>query len=327
MHVFVTGAAGFIGTNLVRELQKQSCTVSCLVRTRAKGAHLQLPNVEVVVGDLHQPDSYKDQVQQADRIIHVAGVTKGVTTEDYFQGNLATTEKLAETVKSYAPTDQKIIYISSQAAAGPSDTLPGVNESSHQSLPVSAYGKSKRAAEDVLLTISDRFPVVILRPSIVFGPFDKGMHPLFVSASRGFRIKTGFRDFPVNLIYVADLVEATILAAESDDANGKTFYVTDGKAYPWDALLHAIAKATQSKTLPLTIPLSLTWLLCQIMGTAGRLLQQPQDLNPDKWHEIKQNGWLCDSKRLHTVLGFTPKWGIDGAMEQTVSWYRQNGLL
>lgn len=327
MNAFVTGAAGFIGTNLVKALQAQSFTLSCLVRSKAKSVHLQHADTEIVVGDLLLPRSYRKQVQKADIIFHVAGISKGLTREDYFQGNLTTTQKLVETIKQHAPSHQKIIYISSQAAASPSDTSPGVNEFSHHSLPVSAYGRSKRAAEKVLLDLCTRFPVVILRPSIVFGPFDKGMHPLFVSASRGFKIKSGFRDFPVNLLYVADLVEATILAAESDAANGKTFYVTDGNIYNWDVLLQSIAQATNPKALPLTIPLGLIWLLCQIMGLTGRFLQRPQDLNPDKWHEIKQKGWLCDTSHIRKVLGFTPQWSLSEAIDQTVSWYRKNGLL
>ena len=56
------------------------------------------------------------------------------------------------------------------------------------------------------------------------------MKPLFKTTSYGIMIKNGFRDFPVSLLYVDDLIEAILLAAKSKKANGKTFYVTDGNS-------------------------------------------------------------------------------------------------
>jgi nucleoside-diphosphate-sugar epimerase len=327
MHAFVTGATGFIGSNLVNELVRQNYSVSCLVRSHAKAVHLQNKNIELVLGDLNAPDSYREQIKKADIVFHVAGVVKAIQKSDFSSGNLETTRQLVHTISQHAPIHQKLIYISSQAAAGPCAQKPGINELAPDSLPVSAYGQSKYDAEKVVLSISDTNHVVILRPSIVFGPRDHGMKPLFKTTSYGIMIKSGFRDFPVSLIYVDDLINAILLAAKSEKANGKTFYVTDGNSYSWDTLLKTIATHTNLRAITLTIPLPVIWIACKLGGLLGRLLRNPQDLNPDKWLEIKQTGWLCNSYRIQDELGFRPQWTLENGIKETITWYRKTGWL
>jgi len=321
-HAFVTGAGGFIGKNLVEELLRQHYSVGCLVRSPAKTVHIQDKNIELVMGDLNNPECYKEQIQKADIVFHVAGVTKTIRKSVFFTGNLETTRQLVKLVSHHAPKHQKIVYISSQAAAGPCAQTPGVNEFTPDSRPVSAYGKSKRAAEKEILSIADQFPVVILRPSIVFGPWDHGMEPLFKAISYGIKIKSGFRDFPVNLIYVADLVKAIILAGRSVAANGKTFYVTDGQSYTWGHLLNTIATHVNPRAVTLTIPLPIIWGACQVGGLMGTLLSRPQDLNPDKWFEIKQDGWLCNTSYIQKELGFHSRYSLDDSIRESLNWYR-----
>lgn len=327
MHVFVTGAAGFIGTNLVQELLKRHYSVGCLVRSPTHPDYIQNKNIEMVTGDLNNPECYREQIQKADIVFHVAGVTKAIRKSEYFNGNLETTRQLVNVISKHAPSHQKLIYISSQAAAGPCAQEPGVNESTPDSLAVSAYGQSKHDAEKVVLSIAEQNPVVILRPSIVFGPRDHGMKPLFKTTSYGIMIKSGFRDFPVSLLYVDDLVAAILLAANSEKANGKTFYVTDGNSYIWDTVISTIATHTNPRAITLTIPLPIIWIACQVGGLLGRLFKKTQDLNPDKWFETKQTGWLCNSSRIQDELGFRPRWTLENGIKETVAWYRKAGLL
>ena len=327
MHAFVTGSTGFIGTNLVKELIKRQYSIGCLVRTDSDRSYLQHECIEIVEGDLLSPGSLAEQIRKADIVFHVAGVTKAVNRGDYFRGNLETTLQLVELIKRCGPAHQKLIYVSSQAAAGPCAAPAGIDETNLDCPAVSAYGRSKYEAEQEVFSIASYFPVVVLRPSIVFGPHDHGMMPLFKSVSRGLRIKSGHRDFPVSLIYVGDLVEAILLAATSATAERQMFYVSDGKSYKWDTLNAAIARHLNPKAVTLPIPLTFIWLASRINGLLGQLLERPQDLNPDKWFEIKQAGWVCNSDRIQAELGFQPRWKLEDAIEATVAWYRKSGWL
>ncbi len=322
MHALVTGATGFIGTNLVQELLRRNYSVSCPVRSMARAGHLrQNRNIQLFEEDLCAPRYIGEHIRKSDIVFHLAGTTKAIRKSDYFRGNLETTRQLSTMISRHAPKHQKTVYISSQAAGGPSASEPGVDEETAESLPVSTYGRSKRCAEENILSLGKEFPVVILRPCIVFGPHDQGMKLLFQAASKGLLIKSGFRRFPVNLIYVEDLVDAIIMAGESDRANGQLFYVTDGVAYSWDTLLCTMANHTNPGAFTITVPLAVLWLLCQIGAPLGFLTGKAQDLNPDKWHEIKQHGWLCSSKHIEEELGFQARWTLDRAIKTTSAWY------
>ena len=326
-HAFVTGATGFIGSNLVRELVKRHYSISCLVRSESRAAHLNDKKIQLVHGDLLHPESMKEPIKRADIVFHVAGITRAVNRAGYFRGNLDTTRQLIKAITQYGPAGQKLVYISSQAAAGPCAQEPGTCESTPDSFPVSAYGQSKQRAEQVVRSLGDQYPVVILRPSIVFGPGDREMLPLFQAAAVGIIPKSGMRNFPVNLIYVDDLVEAVLLAGESVKANGKTFFATDGHSYGWESLNKTIAAHVNPRAFTLPIPLFLIWSVCHLNGLLSRITNRPQYLNPDKWLEIKQAGWLCDSSQLRDELGFRPRWTLPNAVEATVDWYRKNGWL
>ena len=102
------------------------------------------------------------------------------------------------------------------------------------------------------------------------------MKPLFKTTSYGIMIKNGFRDFPVSLLYVDDLIEAILLAAKSKKANGKTFYVTDGNSYTWDTLINTIATHTNPRAITLTLPLPIIWIACQMGSQLGRIFKKPQ---------------------------------------------------
>ncbi len=327
MHAFVTGATGFIGSNLVRELVNRHYSVSCLVRSETKAARLKDDKIELVHGDLFDPESIKEPIKRADIVFHVAGITKATNRSGYFNGNLETTRLLIKAITQHGPTGQKLVYISSQTAAEPCAQEPGTNESTPNFLPVSAYGESKQRAEQAVISISNQFPVVILRPSIVYGPRDHEMLPLFKMARWGIIPKSGVRDFPVNLIYVDDLVKAVLLAGESDKTNGKKFFVTDGNSYNWDTVNKTIAAHVNPRAFTLPIPLHLIWLACHFNGIWAKMTKKPQYLNPDKWNEIKQAGWLCNSTRLQNELGFQPSWNLNDGMKATAKWYRENGLI
>ncbi len=326
-HALVTGATGFIGSNLVRRLLEQNYSVGCLVRSQRKTSALPVEEVEIVYGSLPDCSTLEEQIRKADRIFHVAGITKSINPAGYYHGNQYSTKELVRTICQYGPPGQKLIYISSQSAGGPSADEPGIDELSEESLPVSVYGKSKKAAEQELLSLDDQHPYVVLRPSIVYGPADLGMLPLFKAARWGILIKIGARTFPVNTVNVYDCIKAALLAAESARANGKTYFITDCQSYSWNKLNNHIAASVNPKARQITIPLTATKFLCYFNCLIGRLTRRPVYLNPDKWQEIKQEGWLCNSSRIREELGFRPRYSLKEGLLMTADWYFQNNWL
>lgn len=327
--VTITGGSGFIGQNLVKYLLNQGYMVFCPVRSPDKALHLQHKNLHVFRDDLLSPQRLTSVIAESNIIFHLAGTIKGVRRADYFNGNLETTKQLLKIIGMSAQKIQKLIYISSQAAAGPCAQEPGLSEhasKANTARPVSNYGRSKLAAEKLIIAESP-CPYVILRPAIVYGPADREMLQLFQYGKLGIIPKAGFRKFPVNIIYIKDLLTAIMLAVENKKAEGKTYFVHDTIARDWNEVCRQTGTSMDKKVFILPILKILIQMACQAGGLLSKLTNKPAILNPDKWQEIKQDGWLCDCSAIRKDLQFTPQWDLASGFEETLRWYYDNGWL
>ena len=179
----LTGATGFLGAHVARALLARGWTVRALVRGGpSRISELARSGVGVVPGDLSPQTDLAAAAAGADAIVHLAGVTKARTLEEYREVNARGTERLARGARRTAP-DALFLLVSSQAAAGPArDGRPVAEEDPPR--PVSWYGLSKREGEEAL---AREWPGtrVVIRPSVVFGPGDRGLLVLFRAAARG----------------------------------------------------------------------------------------------------------------------------------------------
>ncbi len=325
MKVFITGATGFIGTNLTNALLLRGDEVLCLVRPGSNITKLQGTGAQLIEGDLLEPEDLTDHILDCDTVFHVAGVTKALTPKEYYRGNVETTMNLLQILQKDRGKTEKLVYISSQAAAGPSIS-PDFSED-NSPIPISEYGKSKRQAEKAILQTKSDYSFTILRPSIVFGPHDNEMLPLFKAAKMGIIPQPGFSDFPVNFIYVADLIEATLLAADHLKGDGKIYFVHDGKPSSWKKMNRLIKEEVNSRAIILPIAQRILQLVCYISGVTAKIRGKATYMNQDKWLEIKQHGWLCSSGKFQREFGFTPRLSLEKAVTETVGWYRNNKIL
>ena len=186
MKALVTGGTGFIGSHLTEVLIRKGVQVRCLLRKTSDFKWLKDLPIEFIPGDCNDKTSLEEAVRSVDWVFHLAGVTKAIEEETYFEVNGLGTENLIHACLENNPRLQKFIYISSQAAAGPS--INGSNKKeSDPCEPVSFYGRSKRMGEESVLAHALELPAFILRPSAVYGPRDKDVFALFKCLSK--RIK------------------------------------------------------------------------------------------------------------------------------------------
>ena len=97
--------------------------------------------------------------------------------------------------------------------------------------PITDYGRSKLQAEEETIRYKDSFPVVIIRPSAVYGPRDRDVYELFQWAARGVTVEVGNGEHYINPCYVEDLAAAMLLAAEKETQSGSTYFVAGNRVY------------------------------------------------------------------------------------------------
>lgn len=327
MIALVTGASGFIGSHLVDRLLAEGVQVRALVRnglSPAPRAGVQASPIDWRDDPARPLDAALDGVQV---VFHLAGVTKAHSDADFRRGNVAPFLALAAAVRRIAaPQRPHVVLVSSQAACGPALALDAPTTEEMAPAPVEGYGRSKLAVEEAARALSAEAPVTVLRPSCVYGPRDRDFFHLFRLAQRGWSVQPGSRDRLIDLVHVHDLVDGLLLAARTDVAIGRTYFLGD-RALSWRAL-HAQIAATVGR--PVRAVDVADWLV-RAGGALGSAWSSVSGrtplLNSHKVALGRQQFWICSSERARRELGYAPSIALPHGLRQTYLWYLEQEWL
>ena len=315
MKALVTGATGFIGSHLTNALVKKGFAVICLVRNTSNVSYIEDLNVRLVTGNCNQIESLYEAVTGVDYVFHLAGLTKACSEEAFIDANVKGTENLLQAVLKKNSGIKRFVYMSSLAAAGPSsDGVPLKEDCS--AVPVSLYGKSKLAGEQLVLSHRNDVPVVVIRPPAVYGPRDKDLLVFFKMVKAGVAPVWGTSHY--SFIYIEDLIHGILLSALDENAGGEIFFMSDGVIYSSDDIINAIADAVQKRPLKLKIPR----FIMSVAGLISERYGKPFIINADKLRELKHLNWVCDMSKAAERLKFEPRVKIKEGARWTFDWYR-----
>ncbi len=332
MHIFITGASGFIGRHLVPVLLSQGHSVTALVRRSGSAPE----GVREVRGDFVTGEGVEEGLKGVDAAVHTAGVLFGKTPKAY-TANVSGAAMLGQAMERAGV--RKLVFVSSLAASGSSvDGVKLVGDGRKleslgvgEGLPVSGYGLSKLQAEQVLAAYGGlRDNLVVLRPPAVYGGGDKGLLPWFKSAQKGVLALYGGGEQPLSVLHVEDVVQAIGCCLKAE-AKG-VYHLDDGGKVTQKSFGLAMGQAMVDmglrKSLPKTIkfPMPLVWVGAGISGLGARLGMQPGWFNPDKYRELREPGWKAKCGKIRE-LGFTPQVGLAEGMGKSVALYRELGCL
>ena len=326
LKALVTGGTGFIGSHLAEALIRKRVQVRCLLRKTSDLKWLKGLPIEFVHGDCNDKTSLEKAVSGVDWVFHLAGVTKAIKEETYFEVNGMGTENLIHACLETNPRLQKIIYISSQAAAGPSRNGRKKMELDPCE-PVSFYGRSKRSGEESVLAHAHELPVLILRPSAVYGPRDKDILAIFKCLS--IRIKPCPIDLDrrLSLCYIHDIIQGIILAVETQTKSGEIFFISDGNDYRMEEIGDIVAQAMGVAALRIRVPNAMILGIACFSEYFSQLVKKPFPLNKDKAKEMTQKNWVCDITKAKTLLGFEPRVPLSKGARLTFEWYKKEKWL
>ena len=330
MHVLITGATGFLGSHIVRELISNGHSVRALVRPSSDTTFLEsFPNTRCVLADLHDHTSIVPYLNDVDAVIHAAGGGKVKRTTDFYYQNTHTTQELVTAIRKSKQALKKFILISSISAAGPSKK-PAPRSESDSPRPVSHYGRSKLEAESVCRSIQNQTQLTIVRPPVVYGPRDSKMLPLFQGVQKGLLLKPPGK--AMSTIYGPDCARAIRLIVEGDQPTGSLYYVDDGEQHTWKefgyAIRDALSHASKAKRLlSVRVPSGFIYWGGALSELRARVTGRSTLITRDKWRDGKQSYWICSSTRIQKELGFVPSATLQHGIQETASWYQQQGWL
>lgn len=322
----VTGASGFVGSHLVDKLLELNHSVRIIARKESKLKWIDLSKVEIFNCDYDDIQSLKDAVQNVDYVFHVAGVIKAKSKETYYKGNVEVTKNLLKAIELFNPNLKRFVFISSQAAAGPSpDGIPKTEDM--ECNPVTTYGKSKLEAERVVKSYETKIPYTIVRPSAVYGPRDPEILLFFQTLKKGIQPMVGFSEKYVSLVHVNDLIEGILLAAFSEKSLNQTYFISGEKGYGWEEIGNISSKILGKKVLKIRIPHIMVYTVAAISQFLSYFKSEATILNLEKAREMVQKSWVCSVEKAKQELGYSQKIDLEKGIRETINWYKENSWL
>jgi nucleoside-diphosphate-sugar epimerase len=319
----VTGGTGFVGSHLVELLLRKDYDVTCLVRNPERLRWLKGRKVTLVKGDCSDPDALAHAVSNAATVYHLAGLTKTARAREFYEVNHLGTRNILEACAKNNPGLKRFVLMSSLAAAGPSRDGSPVKDTDVPH-PVSDYGKSKLLAEQEALNYKERFSVVVLRPSAVYGPRDTDMFELFRWASRGVMLDVAGGDRFINPCYVEDLAAATLFAGIKEVKSGSIYFVAENRVYSWNEFRNTLFETGGVSARVVRFPYPAAYLVGLIYEIGGLITGRAPIMNRQKVREAAQKYWTCDLSRTEYELGFKHEYPLRRGLEITWQWYRDN---
>ena len=319
----VTGANGFVGSNLVRALLKKGYDVTCLVRRTSNLSSLENLPVTFKYADYHSLSSLKEVCKEQEIVFHIAAKVREINKKRYFDANVELTKNLLESIKNSSV--KKFVILSTQAAAGPADGLSPKTETCPCN-PVSYYGKSKLEAERV---VREECPVpwIIIRPPSVYGPCDRDFLLYFKLVNKHLAPMAGSKKKYFSLVYVEDLVRMIIMAAENEQGNNEIFFAGDGNVYMLEEFINAVKEAMHKKAMKFHIPIFLSYLLATFNEGMKYITKKQAIINMQKVKEMRQCYWLCSIEKAKELLNYEPHYSLQEGVTKTYKWYKEHQWL
>jgi len=329
MTILVTGASGFLGSHIAQQLCESGQQVRALVRKSSSVAFLsRLPNLEFAYGSVEDASSCVTACEGVSGVIHAAGLVKARNDTEFLKVNTEGTENIVVAAQK-AGTVKRFVFVSSQAAGGPSDRSGSAVRVGQETAPLTGYGRSKLAAEKLVLSSKEQLPCVIIRPPAIYGPRDREILVFFKAVKSGVLPLTNPLSAKYSMIYGPDCAAACVAALSAPLENGQVLYVEDGLPITFKEMIERVEAALGKKAwLRMPMPQSLVRGAAAVSEIYGKVTNQAVMLTRDKCNELHElGGWVCDGSEARTLLNWKPQVQFAEGVRLTAAWYKEAGWL
>ncbi|HUE56012.1 MAG TPA: hopanoid-associated sugar epimerase [Candidatus Udaeobacter sp.] len=326
MTTLVTGASGFLGSHVTRQLVARGDDVRVLMRASSTNRAIADLSLEYVTGDLRDSVSLDRAMKGAKRVFHVAADYRlwAERSKDIYDSNVGGTKNLLAAAKRAGV--EQLIYTSTVATIAVNrPQLP--NESTDAKLEemVGHYKRSKWLAEkEVLSAAKNGLPVIVAMPTTPVGPWDWKPTPTgkiildFLNGKMPGYVETG-----LNFVGVEECAVGHLLVAEKGKVGER--YLLGGENLTLKAMLDALSRITGLAAPRLKIPHGLALGVAYANTAFSRLIGREPGI-PVEGVKIARHMMFVDCSRAKRELGFQPG-PVAAALDRAVRWYEANGYI
>jgi nucleoside-diphosphate-sugar epimerase len=276
------------------------------------------------VADITRPETLPAAINEVDYVIHLAGSISAKDEDAFLRVNRQGTLNLITAVRDHHPELKKFVLVSSVAACGPASGTPRREED--PSAPLTAYGRSKLAGEEVLRPFYDQIPITIIRPPAVYGPGDRAILTLFSLTRRGFKPYMAGGHNRVHMVYVDDLALGIKAAMESEQSAGQTYFIAETDSHTVREMLNIMADLQGRKGIGLALPFWLLDFFAFVSEFFSKMVGRAPLFSRDKVRELTSD-WKLDLSKARRQLEFASKIDFTTGARITIDWYVREGWL
>ena len=322
--IFVTGANGLLGTNLVLQLLEQGYEVKALVRRKENFVYPQLDGVELVEGDLSDVHRLKTQMKHCDVAVHIAALARHhlLRIEDYMPANVQGTRNVIDACL-HSGTG-RMVYVGTANTFGFGDLQDLGNEQKPMRPPVSRslYARSKKMAQDLVDAAARDLHVTTISPTFMIGPHDtkpsSGRMVLAVAGKRMAFYPPGGKNF----VHAGDVARAIIRSFDLRPSGEKFIVANENMTYK--EFFRLVAEEYGRKTLLIPLPRP----ILSVVGWGGDLVRKAGVPTQVSSVNLKILGIYnyYDNRKAREMLGlaFTP---VRQAVREAIDYFRKTGKL
>lgn len=319
--IVITGATGFVGRSLTRELVRQGETVNAVVRPTSDQTKLADLPIQFITADVTDPHSLRGIFDGATLVIHAAGMLgqAGVPEAIYHQLHVDGTRHILNEMVSMGQSAPRLLYISSPGVLGVTGLQ--IADEKWPYNPTNPYERSKAAAEKVVKAYVDKIDLVIARPEFIYGPDDTHVLGLFKAIkTKKFIFFNGGREV-CHPTYIDDAVQGLLKAAKHGK-RGEIYHIAGQHPVSFRQLSHTIAHHLAVKPPKISVPRS--------VGMLGAAVLEALPITPPLsrtgvafFSESRRFSW----QKAHEHFNYTPHISLDEGVRRTIDYYQANHLL
>ena len=313
--VLVTGASGFLGRALINRLRESGTRIRVLVRRPIPDWDTD-PDLQVVYGDLGDPAAVDRAVEGVSTVYHVGAAMKGGIA-DFRSATVVGTQNVVDAALKYGI--RRLVHVSS---------ITVLDYAGHRGGPMTegspiephpewrgAYTESKVRAERIVSdAIAKGLQATIVRPGQIFGPDAEMIPPYGTIALAGRWVVVGSGNILLPLVYIDDVVDALLLAAQRDGVCGKTFQLVDGERITQRQYIDHCREHLGEKIRVVYIPRSAFYAAGIGIGALGGMLRRSVPLTSYRVASIRGIGTF-DCSEARERLGWVPRIGVKRGLE------------